>query len=58
MQIPGITKRLNRAEPAMVPIPILNFLKKTTAYSAINNSGRELATASKVAPFTDFDNLK
>ena len=58
MQTPGITRRLNNAEPAIVPIPTSNFSKKITAHNATNNSGRELATASKVAPFTDFDNLK
>ena len=57
-QIPGMTNRLNNAEPAIVPIPISNCLKKITEYSATSNSGRELETASKVAPLTSLGSLK
>lgn len=51
--IPGMTKRLNNAEPAIVPMPTSKLLKKITAYSATKSSGSEDAIASKVAPFTE-----
>ena len=57
-QIPGIIKRLKNAEPAIVPIPTSNCLKKITEKRATNNSGKELEIASKVAPLTSLGRLK
>ena len=57
-QIPGIINRLNRADPAIVPIPTSNFWKKIIENNATSSSGIELLTASKVAPLTSLGRFR
>lgn len=57
-QIPGMMRRLNSADPAMVPMPTSNCLKNMTANNATRSSGSELDIASNVAPLTSRGRLR